>query len=165
LVFFFIFFLLIFLILYKSSLIEQLSKNIYSLASPSIKKELELSNVRSSIQIPQNKLMEDNNFISWIQSVPYSEERIRKYIFNGQVIQSFKGHANAIRCIDVLSNESLFITGSRDSTVKIWSLDQSNCKLTYSDHSNPLNHAKFLNNGSLVASCATSIHVCFIFLF
>jgi WD40 repeat protein len=47
----------------------------------------------------------------------------RIWNLNGQVVHSFKGHTGAIKCMDVLPNEAAFVSGSKDTTIKFWSLE------------------------------------------
>jgi WD40 repeat protein len=80
--------------------------------------------------------------------------------FSGQVGHSFKEHSNAIRCVHVHDNERLFLTGSKDTTVKCWDmLSEGASRQTYTGHRFAVTHAEFVDRGNLVASCDGSVHV------
>lgn len=81
-----------------------------------------------------------------------------------------------IRSLDMLENENVFITGGKDSMVKIWNLNYQNAKaigkisphivshtfiiqLVYNDHNHTVSSVRFINNGMQVASCANVVHV------
>ena len=91
------------------------------------------------------------------------------------MIHIYKGHSSSVRCMDVLANESCFVTGGKDNSVKLWVLDNPSLnvrnsdvefeilifvKVSYFDHTSAINDVHFINNGKLVASCSSnSLHV------
>jgi len=80
--------------------------------------------------------------------------------FSGQIGHTFKEHSNAIRCVFVHDNERLFLTGSKDTTVKCWDmLSEGSSRQTYTGHRLAVTHAEFVDRGNLVASCDGSVHV------
>jgi WD40 repeat protein len=80
--------------------------------------------------------------------------------FTGISGHSFREHSGAIRCVSVHDNERLFLSGSKDTTVKCWDLlSEGSSRQTYSGHKFPINQAEFVDRGNLVASCDGSIHV------
>eukprot|EP01114_Cavostelium_apophysatum_P001137 TRINITY_DN10974_c0_g1_i1.p1 TRINITY_DN10974_c0_g1~~TRINITY_DN10974_c0_g1_i1.p1 ORF type:complete len:856 (-),score=223.82 TRINITY_DN10974_c0_g1_i1:25-2592(-) len=102
---------------------------------------------------------DENEIPNFLYSIEQSEDSIRNWTFEGAVATSFRAHNSIIRCIVPSPNESHFVTGSKDHTVKLWKVDQSNPKVVYGDHSHAVSDIKLLNNGNTVASCARAVHV------
>ncbi|XP_066597438.1 WD repeat-containing protein 81 isoform X2 [Prorops nasuta] len=80
-------------------------------------------------------------------------------------LQSFLGHTNSVRCMCVLDNENSFISGSRDKTVKLWSLRSqgdgstaSSCQYTYTGHKKSILALTFLESLRYAVTCDGVIH-------
>ncbi|XP_012271858.1 WD repeat-containing protein 81 [Orussus abietinus] len=80
-------------------------------------------------------------------------------------LQSFNGHSNSVRSLHVLDNENSFMSGSRDKTVKLWSLRSqgdgstvSSCQYTYTGHKKSILALTFVESVRYVATCDGSIH-------
>ena len=76
------------------------------------------------------------------------------------------GHKSTIKSISVLDSEHLFVSGSKDRTVKIWSLynegDGSAAlspRLTYSLHQKPVAKVDVINQQNVVSCDGGSVHV------
>lgn len=80
--------------------------------------------------------------------------------FAGTTGHVFKEHSNTVRCVSVHDNERLFLSGSKDSTVKCWDLlSDGSSRQTYTGHKNSVFQSEFVDRGNLVASCDGSVHV------
>ncbi|KAJ8680450.1 hypothetical protein QAD02_016237 [Eretmocerus hayati] len=80
-------------------------------------------------------------------------------------LQTFAGHTNTVRCLDVLDNENSFMSGARDRTVKLWSLRSqgdgsavSSCQYTYNGHKRSIIAATFLESLRYAVTCDGNIH-------
>lgn len=81
-------------------------------------------------------------------------------------LQSFAGHSGSVRAIEALDNENSFLSGSKDRTVKLWSLRSSGDgsavvapQWTYSQHKKTILSVNFLPSLRLVGSCDSSVHI------
>lgn len=81
-------------------------------------------------------------------------------------LQDFRGHAGSVRSMQVLDNENSFVTGSKDKTVKLWSLRnvgdgnaRCNCQYTYTGHRRTVLSVAYMESVKLVASLDGSVHL------
>lgn len=100
--------------------------------------------------------MSSPSFTGWPPQLSPSQP----WNFAAQTGNVFKEHSGAIRCVSVHDNERLFLSGSKDSTVKCWDLlSEGSSRQTYTGHRQGVTHAEFVDRGNLVASCDGSLHV------
>lgn len=78
----------------------------------------------------------------------------------------YTGHSGGIRSLTVFDNEQLFASGSKDKTVKLWSIGMDEdtipygkCRKTYVGHRKTVFSTQIIANSDLIASCDGSIHV------
>ncbi|MDP2439864.1 MAG: hypothetical protein Q8P67_29295 [archaeon] len=95
--------------------------------------------------------------LKWTTSLPYSDFPKK---FCGKVAAVLRGgHTGGIRAM-AHYNEQHMLTGSRDHTVRWWTIDDPrSAKRVYSKHKQAVQSVHFLDGGRLALSTAGSIHL------
>lgn len=79
------------------------------------------------------------------------------------------GHTTQVTCLAAMANEEItrdiLVSGSSDTTVKVWDINDKHCILTLKGHRSQVNDVKISPDGGWVASCGNDKRVIVIFLF
>jgi WD40 repeat protein len=111
-----------------------------------------MTEIQDSIRILNSELIDFENKLFLNKSIIYDPIRYEKDAFgNLIVIESLKGHSDAVSCLIMLSDGSL-ASGSRDSTIKIWDLNKKLTIKTLNGHTGPVTSLLSLSNENLASS-------------
>ncbi|XP_036154143.1 apoptotic protease-activating factor 1 isoform X4 [Myotis myotis] len=74
----------------------------------------------------------------------------------GQLVQSYDEHSEQVNCCHFTHSRHhlLLATGSSDCFLKLWDLDQKECRNTMFGHTNSVNHCRFSPDDKFLASCS-----------
>ncbi|XP_075531916.1 WD repeat domain 81 isoform X4 [Dermacentor variabilis] len=102
----------------------------------------------------------------WEHEIGVSLIKDSHFDFKQIRLQTFTGHTGSVRSLEVLENENSFLSGSRDRTVKLWSLrscgDGSTVmapQWTYPHHRKSISSIAFLPSLRLVGSSDHGVHI------
>ena len=110
------------------------------------------------------------NWLAYWEHETGRPEAEQNLIFKQILLQSFAGHnsGGGVKSLHVLNNENSFLSsgGSKDRTVKIWSLRSQGDgtstigpQWTYSSHKKSIATVSFLESIRLAVSCDTTVHI------
>uniref|UniRef100_A0A670K4U4 WD repeat domain 81 n=1 Tax=Podarcis muralis TaxID=64176 RepID=A0A670K4U4_PODMU len=101
----------------------------------------------------------------WQYEIGVSQHDAR-FHFHQIKLQSFVGHAGAIKCLAPLGGEDFFLSGSKDKTVRLWPLynrgdgtREEEPRLTYGQHKKSIFYVGALEAPQHVVSCDGTVHI------
>ena len=121
--------------------------------------------IAKDINASPKRHLKGNWLAYWEHEIGRSEKDA-KFTLKQIKLQSFVGHNAAVKSIQVLDNENSFLSGSRDRTVKVWSLRNTgegdanvSCQWTYGLHKKSVFFVSFLESQRLSVSCDANVHI------
>lgn len=73
----------------------------------------------------------------------------------GKFKQSYLGHTNWVREVDIAQDQRLMLSCSDDKTVKIWDLEKSTPVISFNDHKDAVLSCKFSPDGTCAVGSST----------
>ena len=127
--------------------------------------ETDLKNTKACVDTSRH--LSDNWLAFWENAI---RTKGTTFDFKHINLLTLSGHTSSVKSILPLDNESSIITGSKDKTVKLWSLKNhgnsngnkknvQNCQWTYTHHKKPVFSLLFIENLRVCASCDGSVHI------
>lgn len=138
--------------------IKNVASSVKSLPSTGSAKKSKLKGINLSWR---TKISSNEDLKNWTRFLSTNSEEMSnslQFTFNDLKLRTFSGHSSAIRSFDVNEHTRLIASGSKDRTVKLWSLDFHNgiensdnepfseCLVTYNGHKkSTINDVHFIN--------------------
>jgi len=125
----------------------------------------------NKFKIDTSRHLTDNWLAYWENEIRNNNNEIHsQFDFKHINLLTLSGHTSAVKCLLSLENESCLISGSKDKTVKLWSIKNQmgsankktpqSCQWTYKNHKKPVFSLIFIESQRLCASSdMSSVHV------
>ncbi|NEO31522.1 MAG: hypothetical protein F6K36_14020 [Symploca sp. SIO3C6] len=83
-----------------------------------------------------------------------ADNRLQIRTIEGNLFQSLPGHTDSVTSVSFSPDGNKIASGSKDSTVRLWNLNQGKLFKTLGEHSKQVNSVSFSHNGKLIASAS-----------
>lgn len=106
-----------------------------------------------ALACPQGvKLVEPAPSGQHVVVVPSQGDAQLWHVMSGQLVHTFKGHSNPISCLAVTQQSQYLLTGSEDTTIIVWDMQELSLKRRICEHIAPvLTLTPALNNSVIVS--------------
>lgn len=123
-------------------------------------------NVLSDLYNSQNLLNGHTNKVLGVKFsydkkllVSHDHETIRIWeVKTGNCLNILESRFDTILSVDISPDSSSIVSGSKDSSIKIWETAAGVCRFTLNSHTEPVNSVLFVNN-ECIASCSNDASV------
>ncbi|XP_051035949.1 WD repeat-containing protein 81 isoform X3 [Phodopus roborovskii] len=117
-------------------------------------------------ELPRSAHGLSGNWLAYWQYEIGVSQQDAHFHFHQIRLQSFLGHAGAVKCVAAMSSEDFFLSGSKDRTVRLWPLynygdgtSETAPRLIYAQHRKSVFYVGQLEAPQYVVSCDGAVHV------
>jgi WD40 repeat protein len=111
---------------------------------------LQVINLGASIMYYGHRVMKNFGTNQDLIIVGLESNKVAIFDLGGNFVTNFTGHTRGITCVEIIP-QGRVVTGSWDTTLKLWDVSSSSCKATFVGHTGPITSICLLNEEMLIS--------------